>query len=111
MGVAAQGFTFTLNAREYKCFNEELPADYDFSGKWSASSGYSQFVDIRITNPFGQIILEEKNKDKSQFHITTSHGGDHTVCFYNTLANGVPYRAGLSRDVTVCSENDVLNIA
>eukprot|EP01061_Rhynchopus_euleeides_P023277 TRINITY_DN37956_c0_g1_i1.p1 TRINITY_DN37956_c0_g1~~TRINITY_DN37956_c0_g1_i1.p1 ORF type:complete len:207 (+),score=92.34 TRINITY_DN37956_c0_g1_i1:124-744(+) len=98
--VAVDAFTFTLAARDYKCFNEELPADYDFSGKWSAAAGYSQFIDVKITNPYGQILLEERNKDKSVFHLTTTHSGDHTVCFYNTLAAGVPFRPGLSRDVT-----------
>eukprot|EP01060_Flectonema_neradi_P023341 TRINITY_DN31582_c0_g1_i1.p1 TRINITY_DN31582_c0_g1~~TRINITY_DN31582_c0_g1_i1.p1 ORF type:complete len:205 (+),score=38.48 TRINITY_DN31582_c0_g1_i1:41-655(+) len=96
----AAGFKFSLTARDYKCFHEELPHDYEFAGNWKATSGYSQFIDIKITNPDGNVIFEEKAKDESEFFIHTTHSGDHTVCFYNRLASGVPFSPGMSRDIT-----------
>ena len=99
----AAGFKFSLTARDYKCFHEELPHDYEFAGTWKASAGYSQFIDIKITNPDGNVIFEEKAKDESEFFIHTTHSGDHTVCFYNRLAAGVPFAPNMMREVTVCT--------
>eukprot|EP00755_Sulcionema_specki_P005778 Sspe_Gene.33703::Locus_16430_Transcript_1_1_Confidence_1.000_Length_829::g.33703::m.33703/K20352/TMED10, ERV25; p24 family protein delta-1 len=95
-----EAFKFSIPARGYKCFHEELPHDYDFGGHWSASPGYSQFIDIRVTNPHGQVIIEEKGKDKSSFKLRTTIAGDHTVCFYNRLVQGVPFNPTMKRDIT-----------
>eukprot|EP01064_Diplonema_japonicum_P026659 TRINITY_DN3816_c0_g7_i1.p1 TRINITY_DN3816_c0_g7~~TRINITY_DN3816_c0_g7_i1.p1 ORF type:complete len:206 (+),score=33.08 TRINITY_DN3816_c0_g7_i1:41-658(+) len=96
----AEGFTFTLPARDYKCFHEELPHDYEFSGKWSATSGYTQFIDVRITNPQGTVIHELKGKDGGDYALTTTSAGDHTICFYNRMIQGSVYSPTLSRDIT-----------
>ncbi|KAJ9450136.1 Transmembrane emp24 domain-containing protein bai [Diplonema papillatum] len=99
LGVA-EGFRFTLPARGFKCFHEELPHNYNYEGKWSATAGYSQFIDTRITDPHGTIILEEKGKDSSDFFLTTAMAGDHTICFYNRLVQGVPFQAHMNREIT-----------
>eukprot|EP01059_Diplonema_ambulator_P022097 TRINITY_DN368_c0_g1_i4.p1 TRINITY_DN368_c0_g1~~TRINITY_DN368_c0_g1_i4.p1 ORF type:complete len:208 (+),score=54.31 TRINITY_DN368_c0_g1_i4:73-696(+) len=99
IGVA-EGFTFTLAARDYKCFHEELPHDYDFGGSWSATPGYTQFIDVRGTNPQGTGVYEDKGLDKGQYFLTTTSAGDHTVCFYNRLIQGSVYQPTLSRDIT-----------
>ncbi len=37
MPQGGAGFKFDVTARAYKCFNEELPHDYEFAGRWSAA--------------------------------------------------------------------------
>eukprot|EP01062_Namystynia_karyoxenos_P009985 TRINITY_DN13536_c0_g2_i1.p2 TRINITY_DN13536_c0_g2~~TRINITY_DN13536_c0_g2_i1.p2 ORF type:complete len:237 (+),score=101.86 TRINITY_DN13536_c0_g2_i1:96-713(+) len=98
--AAAEAFKFDLPARGRKCFNEELPHDYELAGRWSAAPGYSQFIDVRITDPHGAVIQEDLGKDKAEFRIMTSVAGDHTVCFYNRLVQGVPYNPSMKRTIS-----------
>jgi len=98
--LPSNAFKFDLAARAFKCFNEELPHDYEFAGRWSAAAGYSQYIDVRVTDPNGNLILEEKGKDKSTFRIMTVTSGDHTICFYNRLVQGVPYQASMKRTIS-----------
>merc|ERR1712113_1080947 len=34
------------------------------------------------------------------FRVTTSQAGDHTVCFYNRLVQGVPFQPSLKRSIS-----------
>eukprot|EP01063_Lacrimia_lanifica_P036477 TRINITY_DN7249_c0_g1_i1.p1 TRINITY_DN7249_c0_g1~~TRINITY_DN7249_c0_g1_i1.p1 ORF type:complete len:225 (+),score=97.76 TRINITY_DN7249_c0_g1_i1:55-675(+) len=98
--ASAFGFQFPLKPREYKCFSEEFPPDHEFSADWAAEPGYAQLVDLKITNPFGQVLKEERAKDKGRIQLITTHGGVHTMCFYNRLVAGAPYKADAFRQIS-----------
>eukprot|EP00759_Apiculatamorpha_spiralis_P011564 PhF_6_TR18913/c0_g2_i1/m.27627/K20352/TMED10, ERV25; p24 family protein delta-1 len=92
-------FTFDLQARNFKCFTEDLPQDYQLGGSYKAASGYSQFIDFRITDPNGAYIHSDTGKDSGEFHFSTTMGGEYAFCFYNRMVTGVKYVAGMKRTI------------
>jgi len=111
-----QAFDFDLAARNYKCFTEELPHDYQISGSYSAQPGYSQFIDFRITLPDGQFQHSDTGRDKGEFHFVTQTAGEYAFCFYNRMVTGVKYTAGMKRKISFdlrmgADANDYISIA
>ena len=43
---------------------EELPNDYDVTAMYEAKPGYSQLIDIRVTDHMGSQLLEKTAIDK-----------------------------------------------
>eukprot|EP01006_Ploeotia_vitrea_P051283 TRINITY_DN67544_c3_g2_i1.p1 TRINITY_DN67544_c3_g2~~TRINITY_DN67544_c3_g2_i1.p1 ORF type:complete len:206 (-),score=23.72 TRINITY_DN67544_c3_g2_i1:565-1182(-) len=95
----ASCFFFDLEATSYKCLAEELPESYNVVGSFEALPGYSQIINVRVTDPDGKLIQEEKGVDKGEFNFVTSRSGDHNFCFYNRLVPGVRYTQGLRRRI------------
>jgi hypothetical protein len=92
-------FTFNLSATSSKCFTEELPNDYDVTAMYEAKPGYSQLIDIRVTDHMGSQLLEKTAIDKGQINFKTTIPGDHHICFYNRLVPGVRYRDDMQREI------------
>lgn len=92
-------FSFNMTATSSKCLTEELPADYDVSGVYEASPGYSQIIDLRVTDSQGTQVVEHKAIDKGNINFRTTTPGDYSFCFYNRLVPGVRYSEGMFRTV------------
>ena len=97
--ITAEGFIFSLPARKHRCFVEELPTGVEVVLKYHASHGYSQFVDVKISDPDNNIIWEDTGKDRGQYHATIHTPGEYAVCFYSRLVAGAKYSADLKRDI------------
>jgi hypothetical protein len=93
-------FEFDLDANSFKCFIEELPENEEVRGSFSAASGYSQAIDMKISNPQGEVVVEAKGRDKDDFNLWTTLPGDYNFCFYNRLVAGVKQHSGLKRSLT-----------
>eukprot|EP00667_Euglena_gracilis_P023705 EG_transcript_26871 len=92
--------TFDLPANSHKCFIEELPENEQVRGSYSGAAGYSQAIDLKVTNPKGEAVLEAFGKDSNDFNLYTSTHGDYNFCFYNRLTGGVKQHPALKRAVT-----------
>jgi hypothetical protein len=96
----AMCFTFDLEARQWRCFTEELPSNLEVSMTFSAAPGYAQFIDVKITDPMNEVIWSEEGVDKSSWKTTTRHGGDYAFCFYSRMVPGVRPTEGMKRTLS-----------
>jgi hypothetical protein len=46
--VSASCFQFDLEARDFKCFRDELVTNFDVYGEYEVQPGYSQIIDFRV---------------------------------------------------------------
>lgn len=47
----------------YSPSQEELPENEQVRGSYSGAAGYSQAIDLKVTNPKGEAVLEAFGKD------------------------------------------------
>mmetsp|Transcript_2583 Transcript_2583/g.3729 ORF Transcript_2583/g.3729 Transcript_2583/m.3729 type:complete len:212 (-) Transcript_2583:780-1415(-) len=93
-----QAIEFDLPTRNFKCFEEELPANFDVYGEYSAEkSVYGQIVEFRVTDPEGVLIIDRENIESSDFSFLVKKAGDYSFCFYNRLVPGVQFHESMKR--------------
>ena len=97
--ATADAFIFTLHARKNRCFVEELATGVELVVKYHASHGYSQFVDVKVSDPENHIIWEDIGKDRGQYRATVHTPGEYAVCFYSRLVAGAKFTPDLKREI------------
>jgi hypothetical protein len=108
--------TFELEARKFKCFTEEFPAGFHVAFNYAVGEGYAQYVDVKVTDPENNVILDDEGKDKSSNGFVAEKGGDYAFCFYSRLVTGVKYAPGMKRKINFevksgADSNDYATIA
>lgn len=87
----SSAFSFDLEARNYKCFTEELPPNFEVYGEYHAEPGFSQYVDFRVADSNGHVVLDRKDITSGDFSFVAREGGDYSFCWYNRLTPGKYY--------------------
>ena len=87
--IQSNAFSFDLETRNYKCFTDELPTNFDVFGEYSVDAGFSQYVDFRVTDSKGHVVLDRKDVANGDFSFVAREGGDYSFCWYNRLTPGM----------------------
>eukprot|EP00758_Cryptobia_borreli_P019645 Tbor_TRINITY_DN880_c0_g1::TRINITY_DN880_c0_g1_i1::g.26664::m.26664/K20352/TMED10, ERV25; p24 family protein delta-1 len=108
--TTSDAFTFDLPARQSRCFTDYLTADSSCRMKYTSSHGYSQFVDVKITNQDSMIIWQEIGKDSGEWSEYIDYTGEYTICFYSRMVAGTTMmKEGMFRRIAMrlhCGETD-----
>ena len=97
----ADAFSFDLAAKKYRCFTEEVPSNTWMHLRYNIGTGYAQVVDVKVTDPKGNVLHEETGTNKGSFESYSGTGGDFAVCFYSRMSSGVRAAEGMKRTVVM----------
>lgn len=92
-------FAFDLPAKKYRCFTEEVPSNTWMSLTYRAAAGYAQVLDVKVTDPKGNVLYDEVATSKGRFESYSGTGGDFAICFYSRMSSGVRATEGMKRTV------------
>jgi hypothetical protein len=99
MPLTSNSLWFDIEASMFKCFSEELPENYFVTGHYEALPGYSQLIDVKVVDPSGNTVHEDKGIDKGKVTLTTKTAGDYQICFYNRVITGIRLSPGMKRRI------------
>ncbi|XP_049418341.1 isocitrate dehydrogenase [NADP], mitochondrial-like [Epinephelus fuscoguttatus] len=78
--------TFELPDNDKQCFYEELEQDVKFEIDFQVIAGGNYDVDCFVTDPFDNVLYNEKKKQYDSFSHTTAMKGVYKVCFSNEFS-------------------------
>jgi hypothetical protein len=90
---------FDLPAKKYRCFTEEVTSNTWMTVSYKAASGYAQVLDVKITDPKGNVLHDEAATTRGSFETYSGTGGDYAVCFYSRMSSGVRAAEGMKRTI------------
>lgn len=97
--VVVDAFAFDLPAKKYRCFTEEVSSNTWMTINYKAASGYAQVLDVKVTDPKGNVLYNEEATTKGSFESYSGTGGDFAVCFYSRMSSGVRATEGMKRTI------------
>ena len=92
-------FAFDLPAKKYRCYTEEVSSNTWMTINYKAASGYAQVLDVKVTDPKGNILYNEEATSKGSFESYSGTGGDFAICFYSRMSSGVRATEGMKRTI------------
>ncbi|XP_061602534.1 transmembrane emp24 domain-containing protein 3 [Cololabis saira] len=78
--------TFELPDNDKQCFYEELEKDVKFEVDFQVISGGNYDVDCFVTDPYNNVLYNERKKQYDSFSHTTAMQGVYKVCFSNEFS-------------------------
>ncbi|XP_029000228.1 transmembrane emp24 domain-containing protein 3 [Betta splendens] len=78
--------TFELPGNDKQCFYEELEKDVKFDLDFQVISGGNYDVDCFVSDPYNNVLYNEKKKQYDSFSHTTAVSGTYQVCFSNEFS-------------------------
>ncbi|XP_038162368.1 transmembrane emp24 domain-containing protein 3 [Cyprinodon tularosa] len=78
--------TFELPDNEKQCFYEELGKGVRFDIDFQVIAGGNYDVDCFVTDPFDNVLYNERKKQYDSFSHTTAMEGVYKVCFSNEFS-------------------------
>ncbi|XP_037835638.1 transmembrane emp24 domain-containing protein 3 [Kryptolebias marmoratus] len=78
--------TFELPDNDKQCFFEDLDKDVKFDIDFQVISGGNYDVDCFVTDPYNNVLYNERKKQYDSFSHTTTKKGVYKVCFSNEFS-------------------------
>ncbi|XP_029935681.1 transmembrane emp24 domain-containing protein 3 [Myripristis murdjan] len=87
-GILAQAteLTFELPDNDKQCFYEDLENGVKFDIDFQVIAGGNYDVDCFVTDPFNNVLYQERKKQYDSFSHTTTTKGVYKVCFSNEFS-------------------------
>mmetsp|Transcript_17244 Transcript_17244/g.19611 ORF Transcript_17244/g.19611 Transcript_17244/m.19611 type:complete len:235 (-) Transcript_17244:972-1676(-) len=77
---APEGLYFYISVYKHKCFYEELPGETIIKGSYEHSDPSRKPIDIILSGPSGEVLLEKRAEGKSRFAHHALEAGMHKIC-------------------------------